>query len=154
MPAKQLISKVSSPLAAEGRFWVRVTGLFLGLGILIWLTIEEQSELFVVAASGAVCAWIASRLLLTLPHSDRQLILRHGLVGLGTGLLVAPIAILLMAIKSGIHSHNIPEFSVAQMQSVLLRIPYFIVSGFLIALGFGLWRLVKRSDIVEEQDDG
>ena len=144
---------MNSRLAAKGRFWLRLTGLLLGLTILIWLSIEEQSELFVLVGSGAICAWIASCLLLTPPQSNRQLITRHGLVGIGAGLLLAPLAILLMAVKSGIHGHGTPDFSIAQIQSVLLRSPYFILSGFLIALGIGIWRLVKRSEYATVDND-
>ncbi len=143
---------INSP-SSKGRFWLRLSGLLLGLAILIWLSIEDQSELLVLVFSGAICIWIASRLLLNPPQSDQQLILRHGIVGIGAGLLLAPLAVLLMAIKSGIHGHSNPEFSAAQIQSVILRTPYFILSGFLIALGIGIWRLVKRSGIEAEDND-
>lgn len=144
---------MNSRLAAKRRFWLRLTGLLLGLTILIWLSIEDQSELLVLVFSGAICIWIASRLLLNPPQSDQQLILRHGIVGIGAGLLLAPLAILLMAIKSGIHGHGTPDFSVSQIQSVLSRSPYFILSGFLIALGIGIWRLVKRSEYATVDND-
>lgn len=125
---------------------MRIVGIFIGLLILIWLSIEDRNELLVVLASGAVCAWIAARLLLIPPDSDRQLLIRHALAGIGAGALLVPIAILLMSIKNGIHSHITPDFSLDQMQSVLMRAPYFILSGFLIALGIGIWRLVKRDE--------
>ena len=138
---------MNNPPTARGKFWLRLTALLLGFGILIWLPIEDQSELGVLITSGAICTWIAARLLITSPQNDRQLILRHVLVGSGAGLILAPMAIILMAIKSGIHGHGTPDFSVAQIQSVLSRIPFFVLSGFLIGLGSGILRLAKRSEV-------
>ena len=135
---------------ARGRVWLRLTALILGFGILIWLPVEDQSELGVLIASGAICTWFATRLLITAPQENRQLILRHALVGSGSGLLLAPIAIILMAVKSGIHGHGTPDFSVDQMQSVISRIPFFVLSGFLIGLGSGVFRLAKRNELIEE----
>lgn len=135
---------------ARGRVWLRLTALILVFGILIWLPVEDQSELGVLIASGAICTWFAARLLITAPQENRQLILRHALVGSGSGLLLAPIAIILMAVKSGIHGHGTPDFSVDQMQSVISRIPFFVLSGFLIGLGSGVFRLAKRNELIEE----
>jgi hypothetical protein len=135
---------------ARGRFWFRLTALFLGFGILIWLPVEDQSELGVLIASGAIATWIGARLLITAPKKDWQLILRHALVGSGAGLILAPLAIILMAFKSGIHGHGTPDFSVAQMQSVLSRIPFFVLSGFLIGLGSGIFLLAKRNEVKQE----
>jgi hypothetical protein len=138
---------VNNPPIARGRVWFRLIALFLGFGILVWLPVEDQSELGVLIASGAICTWIAARLLITAPQEDLQLILRHALVGSGAGLILAPIAIILMAVKSGIHGHGTPDFSVGQMQSVLSRIPFFVLSGFLIGLGSGIFRLAKRNEV-------
>jgi hypothetical protein len=141
---------VNNQPIARGRVWLRLTALILGFGILIWLPVEDQSELGVLIASGAICTWFATRLLITAPQENRQLILRHVLVGSGSGLLFAPIALILMAVKSGIHGHGTPDFSVDQMQSVISRIPFFVLSGFLIGLGSGVFRLAKRNELIEE----
>jgi hypothetical protein len=141
---------VNNQPVARGRVWLRLTALILGFGILIWLPVEDQSELGVLIASGAICTWFATRLLITAPQENRQLILRHVLVGSGSGLLFAPIALILMAVKSGIHGHGTPDFSVDQMQSVISRIPFFVLSGFLIGLGSGVFRLAKRNELIEE----
>jgi len=141
---------VNNPPKARGRDWFRLTAVLLCFGILIWLPVEDQSELGVLIASGAICTWIGARLLITAPKKDWQLILRHALVGSGAGLILAPLAIILMAFKSGIHGHGTPDFSVAQMQSVLSRIPFFVLSGFLIGLGSGIFLLAKRNEVKQE----
>jgi hypothetical protein len=124
--------------------------LLLGIGVLVWLPIEEQSELGVLVISGAVCTWAAVWLFVKPIDSDRQLIVRHSLVGAGAGLAIAPLAILLMAFKSGIHGHGTPDFTVAQMQFVLSRTPYFVLSGALVGLGSALWRLSRRDQSPQE----
>jgi hypothetical protein len=47
---------------------------------------------------------------------------------------VTPLAIGLMAFKSGLHGHNAPDFTLAQMQAALDLFPYFALAG----LGVGL----------------
>ena len=113
------------------RFWLRISGLILGIGILIWLPIEEGSELGVLLISGAICIWSAIWILRVPVKNDKQLLLRHAIVGVGAGLLLAPMAIILMALRTGIHGHGTPDFTVGQMQDILSRMPYFVLSGFL-----------------------
>jgi hypothetical protein len=134
----------------KGKFWQRISGLILGIGILIWLPVEEQSELGVLIISGVICTWSAIWILFKPVHKNKQLILRHGVVGVGAGLLLAPLAVLLMALKIGIHGHGTPDFTVGQMQLVLSRVPYFVLSGFLVGVGSGLWRLTKKGLPQEE----
>jgi hypothetical protein len=110
----------------------------------VWVPIEEQSELGVLVISGAICTWAAIWILAKPIDSDKQLILRHSLVGAGAGLAIAPLAILLMAIKSGIHGHGAPDFTVAQMQFVLSRTQFLVLSGALVGLGSGLWRMARK----------
>jgi hypothetical protein len=141
---------VSSPSGTKGKFWLRITGLILGIGVLMWLPVEERSELGVLVISGAICTWSAIWFLIKPALNDKQLILRHVLVGTGAGLLLAPLVILLMAFKSGIHGYGTPDFTVSQMQDILFRIPYFVLSGFLVGLGSGLWRMLRRDTSQEE----
>jgi hypothetical protein len=132
---------VSSPAGTKGKFWLRISGLIMGIGILVWLPVEERSELGVLVISGSICTWSAVWLLIMPILNEKQLIMRHILVGTGAGLLLAPLSILLMALKSGIHGHGMPDFTVSQMQDILSRIPYFVLTGFLVGVGSGLWRL-------------
>lgn len=134
---------MNKPDFPGGKIWFRATAVLLGFGLLVWLTIEDQNTLSVIIFAGAICAWLGARILIFPPASRKQLIVRHILAGLGAGLLLAPIAVLLMALKTGIHGHGTPDFTVAQIQSVLSRTPYFALSGFLLGLGSGLWRLAR-----------
>ena len=136
---------------SKGSFWLRITGLLLGIGVLVWLPIEERSELGVLVISATLCTWAAVWILAKPYNSGNQILLRYGLVGAGAGLAMVPLAILLMAFKSGIHGHGAPDFTVPQMQSVLSRTPYFLLSGLLVGLGSGLWRLARKNLPYEER---
>ena len=130
--------------------WLRFTGLVLGMGILVWLPVEETSELGALVISGLICTWSGVWLLLKPAPDDKHLIMRYVLVGGGAGLLLAPLAMLLMAFKSGIHGHGTPDYTVSQLWDVLCRIPYFVLGGSLVGLGSGLWRFAKGVPSQEE----
>ncbi|MCJ7534654.1 MAG: hypothetical protein MUO57_03880 [Anaerolineales bacterium] len=130
--------------------WLRFTGLVLGMGILVWLPVEETSELGALVISGLICTWGGVWLLLKPAPDDKHLIMRYVLVGGGAGLLLAPLAMLLLAFKSGIHGHGTPDYTVSQLRDVLCRIPYFVLGGSLVGLGSGLWRFAKRDPSQEE----
>ena len=129
---------------------LRISALVLGIIILIWLTIEDETTLWVVIISVAICIWAAGWVLAKPVEGEKWIILRHSLVGIGAGLAIAPLGILLMALKTGIHGHASPDFTVPQMHEVLSRTPFFALSGFLVGLGSGLWRLARRNAPTEE----
>lgn len=106
--------------------------------------------LLVVLISGGICTWAAAWFLVKPLEGNRQIILRYGLVGMGAGLAVALLGIILMALKSGIHGHGTPDFTVAQLQEVMSRLPFFTISGLLIGLGSGFFRMVRRDPQTEE----
>lgn len=130
---------------------VRISALLLGIIVLIWLTIEDENTIGVVLISGALCLWTALWVLIRPVEGGTKIILRHSLAGIGTGLAVAPVALLLMALKSGIHGHGTPEFSIAQMQAILSRTPFFALSGLLVGLGSGVLRLARRYAQIQEE---
>ena len=132
------------------RLGLRISGLLLGIAVMIWLPIEEHNVLGVVIISAVICIWAAFWVLVKPVKSDQRVILRHSLVGTGAGLAIAPVAILLMALKSGIHGHGTPDFTVAQMQQILYRTPFFALSGLLVGLGSGVWRFVLKDSQTQE----
>lgn len=98
----------------------------------------------VIVFSAAICTWIAARLLASSLKNDFQLVFRHALLGIAGGFALVPVALLLMAIKTGIHGHDTPDFLIGQMLLVISRWFYFIASGLLVSLGTAMWRLAKR----------
>jgi hypothetical protein len=123
--------------------WVRISAFLLGIIALIWLSIEDVNVSGVAILSGAICLWTALWIMIRPVGGGKMIILRHSLVGMGAGFAIAPLAILLMALKSGLHGHGFPDFTVAQMQEVLSRTPYFAFSGLLIGLGSGVLRFAR-----------
>jgi uncharacterized BrkB/YihY/UPF0761 family membrane protein len=117
---------------------LRVFGLFLGIVVLIWLPIEESSVLGVLLISTLICSWMGTWLLYRTSNSNMKPLLRYLIIGSCVGLLIAPMALLLMAIKSGIHGHGRPDYTFSQMQSVISRIPFFVAGGLMVAAGAGV----------------
>lgn len=120
--------------------WLRISTFLLGVVVLVWLTIEENSEFGVLLISGLLCTWGAVFFLNKIHPCRKQFVLWHVAVGGAAGLLLAPLAILLMALKSGIHGHGTPDFVLGQVQAILSRVPIYIAAGVLTAAGSGLLR--------------
>ena len=91
--------------------WLRLAGFLIGVVVLVWLAVEENNETGVLLISGLICTWGGVWLLYKTETVGRHMIFRYILVGGGAGLLLAPLAILLMAIKTSIHGHGSPDFT-------------------------------------------
>jgi hypothetical protein len=124
--------------------WWRWLGIGLGAAVLIWLSLEENKILPAILLATGLCSWAAVNLLRESGTSSRQLIFRSAAVGLLAGLLVSPVAISLIIIKGGLHTHPQPDFSPDQIQAVFSRMIYFTVSGFLLGMASALFRIASR----------
>ncbi len=140
-------SKSTTPI------WYRISALIVGIAWLIWLSIEDLSERWVLLFSVTICVLLAVRFIIyysaqrskneeKYPQNKEQRSARrflfYPLVGVLTGLAVTPVAIFLMALKTGLHGHFAPEFTSAQVFIVLVRTPIWIVGGLLIGVGVEL----------------
>ncbi|MCK4977056.1 MAG: hypothetical protein KAS36_08995 [Anaerolineales bacterium] len=140
-------SKSTTPI------WYRISALIVGIAWLIWLSIEDLSERWVLIFSVTICVLLAVRFIIyysaqrsknedKYPQNKEQRSARrflfYPLVGVLTGLAVTPVAIFLMALKTGLHGHFAPEFTSAQVFIVLVRTPIWIVGGLLIGVGVEL----------------
>jgi len=122
------------------RLWLRFTGFFVGLAVLLWLPGEESGETGTLFIAALICTWMAVWLINKISPADKNLLLKHLLIGIGYGLLIAPLGVFLMALKTGLHGHGLPDFTVHQLQAVLSRVPYYLVAGFMLGAGIGLLR--------------
>ena len=127
-------------------FWWRRLGLGLGAAILVWLPFEESSEIIPILLAAGLCSWAAMRLLADAEATPNRLVLRGIAAGALAGLLVSPAAFSLMSIKSGLHAHPQPDYTVAQIQEVFFRTQYFAASGFLLGLASALYRLARQEE--------
>ena len=140
---------MNKPEMRRARNWQRLSGVFLLIVTMIWLSTEESSEIGVLLISSLLCTWGGFWLLRRIGYAGRNRIFRHMITGTGVGLLLAPMAIFLMALKTGIHGHGTPDFTAAQMQAVLARTPYFVIGGLLLGVGSGLLSSLQKDQIAE-----
>lgn len=120
--------------------WLRLAALLLGVFLLLWLPVEDTNEIQVLVASAAVSAWLALRYLVRLPGSAKSLG-KHILVGMLAGFAVTPLALFLMAFKTGLHGHESPDFTAEQIYFVISRTPVWGFAGLLLGLGSGMLHL-------------
>ena len=128
--------RVSTPL------WFKLSALAWGILVLFWLPVEDLDLRWVILFAAALCALAAVRF--SLPTTTAGQVSRPWwtapLTGALAGACVAPLAVLLMVIKTGLHGHTSPDFTPDQVISVLYRAPYWAAGGLLVGLGFALLR--------------
>jgi hypothetical protein len=125
---------------------LRFIALVIAVIFFIWLPREDDNTLWVVFFALSLSAWIAARFLLKIRASQKPRVLVYGFVGLLAGLLISPLALMVVAIKNGIHSHEFPDFSLAQIWEIVSLTPYYLAAGLIIGLILSLWS-GKKEDI-------
>jgi hypothetical protein len=132
-------SNPTNPVVSKTPFWLRLSALLLGIYLLSWLPFEDQDETRVLLSAVAVNAWIGIRYLVRFPFPSRKGLFSYTLVGFLAGLAVTPMALFLMAFKTGIHSHGSPDFTAEQILAIIYGTPIWAGAGLLV--GFGGWLL-------------
>lgn len=117
----------------------RLLAILLGIILMAWVTLEDQSVTLALLFAVAICMlaaaeWLASSTRL----STEKGWLAYPLAGLVSGAATAPIALVLMAVKTGLHGHT-PDYTPAQMSAVLTSFPIWAGAGAFIGLGAGIW---------------
>ncbi len=130
-----------SPSATS--LWLRFSAIGVGILTLLWLPIEDTNELAAIFIALLISGLLALRALLG--HQHHQSLLRFTLIGGLAGAATIPIALLLLAFKTGLHSHGAPDFPADQIIAVLRRTPFFTTGGLLLGLGSGTWNISRRS---------
>lgn len=118
---------------------MRYFAIFLGIALLFWLPIEDIAETWVILFAIALSTWLAVALFIAKRISLRSRLFSHVLVGTFAGILVTPIALLLMVFKTGFHAHEVPDYTTQQLISIVWKTPIWVIGGFLIGLGSGIW---------------
>lgn len=131
--------------AANLRRRLRILALVVGGGLLFWLPVEDLSENWAILFAILISTLAVLALLTRLHPIGGRPWLVASLAGALAGLAVTPLALFLMAFKSGLHGHHLPDFTPAQVTSVLQRTPIWIAAGLLIGLGVGLWLSTHRN---------
>jgi hypothetical protein len=128
---------------------LRIVAITIAVFFFLWLPIEDVHERTVVLLAILIAAWTGVRFLLLLSNDGKAFLIYHAVIGLLCGLGISPLAVGLMAIKTGLHGHEVPDFTPQQIQGVIWLAPYYGISGLLIGLGSGLLRklLVKNASL-------
>jgi hypothetical protein len=119
---------------------LRLLAILFGIIVLVWVSLEDQSVTWVILFAAAICLLAAALSLASSPRSDAgKGWLVYLLAGLLGGAATPPVAVLLMAIKTGLHGHSVPDYTPAQIIAVLTSFPIWVGAGGVIGLGTGLW---------------
>ena len=119
---------------------IRLLAILLGIILLAWVSVEDQSVTLALLFAAGLCMLAAGEWLASSPRfSSGKGWLAYPLAGLVSGASTAPIALVLMAIKTGLHGHSVPDYTPAQMSAVLISFPIWTGAGAIIGLGAGMW---------------
>lgn len=110
-----------------------------------WLGFEDRDTRSVLLLAALLLgAGILSLLLRSPAAAERSWLLQGAGYGLLAGLALAPLAVLLILLKIGLHAHPIPDFQPSEIQNLLSRIPGWAFSGLLLGSGLGLLAQLER----------
>ena len=132
--------------------WLRLSALILGGILVLWVAIEDHSELTVLFFSLLICG-LAAAYLLTRGSTDdegdnaddkgksitKRLIL-FPMVGVVAGLAITLVAIFLMAFKSGVHGHGTPDYSPEQVITIVSSTPIWVLVGVFLGSAWMIWK--------------
>ena len=110
----------------------------LGLLILFWLPIEDQSILVPVLLAVAV-------VVVAVGFARLKYALRPPIAGFLGGLIVSPITLLVMVFKTGLHGHGTPDFTAQQIIQVIQLAPVWTLAGGLLGWGWQMLAHKKHS---------
>lgn len=131
------------------RGW-RFAALAWGISLLVWLPFEDSDTRMVMVFSLTGCLLAALRFLPQAQaggvafSSTRRSLALHLLAGALAGLGVGPAAVLLMAIKGGLHAHPSPDFSGGQVAAAVVGVPLWILVGAIAGLGVWLFEAGRK----------
>lgn len=104
--------------------------------IFIWLPFEDTTilvPLFLALPISGLVVWVCF-------HRFQLDYVHCGVVG---GLVMAPIAVLLMAFKTGVHGHEVADFTARQILSVIKSAPAWTFAG-----GLSGWICKRKASTV------
>jgi len=116
--------------------WFRIALAIAGVLWFIWLGIEDPGAITVLLLAVAILSPVAimgfHRYVAPWPRSEARRFTAIVLVGLLSGLLVTPTAILLMAVKTSLHNHAVPDFTRADVIDVLYSTPAWALGALML----------------------
>jgi hypothetical protein len=128
---------------------IRIIAIITSIVVLLWLPVEDDHEWTVLILAVAISGLIGIRFLLGTYVNKKRFLHIYAITGLFTGLVISPITIGLMAFKTGLHGHDVPDFTPDQIQTVLWLAPFFGGSGLFVGLGSGFLRKLLDKDATQ-----
>ena len=111
----------------------------LTIALFFWIPIEDHTATISILFALAFCTIFAALILKSSSKQYRASLLTYFLLGILAGAAVTPIALFFMVLKTGLHTHPIPDYSKFQVISVFKRSPVWIIGGSLISMGLGIY---------------
>jgi hypothetical protein len=109
----------------------------------VWIGIEDSSLFTVLLMSAALLSAAAVAVFVKLnerpSQSKRLRFVSILLIGLACGMLITPTAVLLMAIKTSLHNHIVPDFTRRDIVDVLERTPAWVLGALLLSTAGALF---------------
>jgi hypothetical protein len=123
----------------------RRLAILVGAAWLVWLLlVEDRRPTGALAFAALFCALAGTQVWSRQSLPARQRGMALAALGLAAGLAISPLALLLMAIKTGLHAHPSPDYSGAQVVAVLQLLPALAFGGLLVGLGTGFWDQLRQ----------
>ena len=122
---------------------LRIVTIMVALYGVVWIALEGNLGRVLLLAAGlslVVVGHVVQRTLGGRLLSRRRWLVLSAGIGCILALSVGLLALLLMALKTGLHAHG-PEFAREEFDWLLGQLPVWAVAGALAGLGFGLLRV-------------
>jgi len=119
--------------------------IFGGTALFFWLPVEDATETYAILFSIFICTLLTALLLVRTKNLTSLPFHYFILSGILAGTAVAPMTLLLIAFKTGLHAHPVPDYTYQQIISVIRRMPIWMSGGFFISMGLGIWLRSHRT---------
>ena len=123
---------------------MRAVWAIAGLASFFWLGWEDPSPVVVILMASLLSVAWAITLINRGTLAPRTGLMRWLLVGGLLGAAVGPLATVLMVLKTGLHGHSPPDFTIGDVLRTLRLIPAWAASGAL--LGLAGWLGMRMTD--------
>lgn len=123
---------------------LRLLGLGIGLAAFLWLS-PEDNQVWPVVLLGTALGVIGTALAVANRFGGRVIpawgiIPALALLGAVTGAASTLAAVMLMFLKTALHSHSYPDYPPGLMLAMLERLPAWALAGLLAGIAAGLFR--------------
>lgn len=129
-------------------WWIRIGWSLAGVLWFAWIGIEDPSTFTVqIMASALLLALTITgfqRVSTRMLQSGQRRFIAIILIGFVYGLLITPTTTVLMAVKTSLHSHVVPDFTRGDVIQVLYSTPAWVMGCSMLAAAGALFEKVRQ----------